>query len=252
LSKARLAILALIFWAGQARAALPDEIQVYIDDIRAPGESGVELHINVTPSGRSQPEYPGEVTPFHGLRVTPEISYGFAPGWDAGLYLPFSRDADGFVYFAGPKFRLKWLPLRPEEGKAGAFAGVNGEVAFVQRQFIEARYTLEIRPIIGWRGASWLIAFNPTLGADLAGEDRGAVEFHPSAKIARDVGDRIALGIEYYADFGRIDDPLPRGEQAHTLFLALDAERKLGWNIGIGRGLTHATDRWTLKTIISF
>jgi hypothetical protein len=252
LSKARLAVLALILWAGQARAALPDEIQVYIDDIRAPGESGVELHINVTPSGRSEPEYPGEVTPYHGLRVTPEISYGFAPGWDAGLYLPFSRDADGFVYFAGPKFRLKWLPLRPAEGGLGAFAGVNGEIALVQEKFVEARYTLEIRPIVGWRGASWLFAFNPTLGADLAGEERGVFGFHPSFKAARDVGEKTALGIEYYADLGPLDEPLPRAEQSHTLFLVLDAEGKVGWNIGIGRGLTQATDRWTLKGIISF
>jgi len=252
LSKARLAILALSFWAGQAHSALPDEIQVYIDDIRAPHESGVELHINVTPSGRSAPDYPGEVTPYHGLRVTPEISYGFAPDSDAGLYLPFARDADGFVYFAGPKFRLKWLPLRQAEGTPGAFAGVNAEVALVQRKFVEARYTLEIRPILGWRSASWLIAFNPTLGDDLAGEERGVFAFHPAAKIARDVGEKTALGIEYCADFGPLDDPLPRGEQLHTLFLVLDAERKLGWNIGIGRGLTQATDRWTLKAIISY
>ena len=252
MSKARLAILALTLWAGQVRAALPDEIQVYIDDIKAPGERGVELHLNGTPSGRSQPEYPGEVTTHHGVRVTPEISYGLAPNWDAGLYLPFASDGGGNVYFAGPKFRLKWLPLRPAEGIPGAFAGVNGEVAIVQQRFVEARYTLEIRPIIGWRGESWLLAFNPTFGCDLAGEDRGVFEFHPAAKIAWDVGEKTALGFEYYADFGPVNDPLPRAEQAHTLFVVLDAERKLGWNVGIGRGLTSATDRWTLKAIISF
>ena len=48
------------------------------------------------------------------------------------------------------------------------------------------------------------------------------------------------------------DDPLPRDEQSHTLFVVLDAERKQGWNVGIGYGLTNAADRWTLKTIISF
>jgi len=44
---------------------------------------------------------------------------------------------------------------------------------------------------------------------------------------------------------------LPHAEQAHTLYFALDYERK-PWvfNVGIGRGLTGATDRWTLKTII--
>ena len=233
-------------------AALPDEIQVYTDDLEAPGERGVELHVNTTPSGRATPDYAGEVTPRHGLRITPEISWGLAPDWDAGLYLPFTRSAEGAKFFAGPKFRLKWLPLRPQEGKQGAFAGVNGELAFVHRRFVEARRTLEIRPILGWRGTQWLVAFNPTLGLDLAGEERGVLMFHPAVKVARDVGNKTALGVEYYADLGRLGNSLPHAEQSHTLFLVLDAERTLGWNLGIGRGLTGATDRWTLKAIVSF
>ena len=35
-----------------AAAALSDEIQVYTDDINAPREFGLELHVNTTPSGR--------------------------------------------------------------------------------------------------------------------------------------------------------------------------------------------------------
>ena len=228
---------------------LPDEIQVYTDDLEAPGERGIELHVNTTPSGRSVPDYPGEVTPRHGLRITPEISWGLARNWDGGIYLPFSRSAEGTSYFAGPKFRLKWLPLRPPQGY---FAGVNGELAFVQRRFVEARRTLEIRPILGFRGAQWLLSFNPTIGTDLAGEERGVVTFHPSLKLSRETGDRVALGVEYYADFGRLGDPLPHREQSHTVFAVIDAERSLGLNFGIGRGLTNATDRWTVKAIASF
>jgi len=128
---ARLTACVALFAAACARAALPDEIQVYIDDLEAPGEHGVELHINTTPSGNTTPDFPGEVTTHHGLRITPEISWGLARNWDWGLYLPFVRNAEGTTYFAGPKFRLKWLPLRPERGGTGYFAGVNTEVAFV-------------------------------------------------------------------------------------------------------------------------
>jgi hypothetical protein len=247
----RLAACAALAAAGCARAALPDEIQVYTDDLEAPGARGVELHINTTPSGNTTPGYPGEVTTHHGLRITPEISWGLATNWDWGLYLPLVRNAEGTTYFAGPKFRLKWLPLRPTEG-TGSFAGVNLEVAFVDQRFVEAQRTLEIRPIFGWRGAKWLLAFNPTMGADLAGEDRGVLVFHPAVKVARDVGERTALGIEYYADFGRLSDPLPRAEQSHTLFAVLDLEGKLGLNLGVGYGLTSVTDRWTIKAIVSF
>lgn len=62
---------ALLALAPCARAALPDEIQVYTDDINAPGEFGLELHVNTTPQGRRTPEFANEVTPHHGLRVTP-------------------------------------------------------------------------------------------------------------------------------------------------------------------------------------
>jgi hypothetical protein len=58
-------------------SAAPDEIQVYTDDIRAPGEFGVELHLNRA-KGRSTADYPGEIPPNHVFRATPEISLGIA------------------------------------------------------------------------------------------------------------------------------------------------------------------------------
>jgi hypothetical protein len=249
------ALLLLALAAGPAPAALPDEIQVYTDDLETPGERGVELHVNTTPSGRSTPDYPGEVTPWHSLRVTPEISWGIARDWDWGLYLPFVRSAEGDYAFAGPKLRLKWLPLRPAAGGSGAFAGLNGELAYVEEKFVQARKTLELRPILGWRGGKWLAAVNPTLGMDLAGDEQGVATFHPSAKLSRDIGATRALGVEYYADFGRLSHFAPRDEQEHTLYLVLDTEpagRWPGLNFGIGRGLTSVTDRWTIKAILSF
>ena len=43
--------------------------------------------------------------------------------------------------------------------------------------------------------------------------------------------------------------PAPRAEQSHVLYVVLDTERV---NFGIGRGLSGAADRWTVKTIFSF
>jgi hypothetical protein len=249
LTRNRLSALLLAVVAGAAHAALPDEIQVYTDSLEKPGEHGVELHINTTPRGRSTPDYPGEVTPHHGLRVTPEISFGIARNWDAGIYLPFVRSAEGTQYFAGPRFRLKWLPLRPAEGEAGWFAGVNWEISFVERRFEEARRTTETRPILGYRNADWLVAFNPIIDADLAGPRKGVLIFAPAFKVARTVSGGAALGIEYYADLGRLSHFAPRSEQSHTLYLVLDTPKV---NFGIGRGLNNATDRWTIKGIYSF
>ncbi len=249
------ALLPLALVAPTARAALPDEIQVYVDDVRAPGESGVELHVNTTPSGRSTPDYPGEVPPDHGLRVTPEISLGLAPNWDAGVYLPFLHSGAGSSYFAGPRFRLKWVPLRPTEGGSGWFAGTNEELSFVKTKFEESHPALEVRPILGWRDARWLAAVNPVVEFALGGPDRGwRPDFSPAFKLARNVTRDVALGFEYYAELGPLGQTLPHSEQAHTLYFAIDTEKPIGLNFGIGRGLTGAADRWTVKAIfdISF
>jgi len=240
---------ALALCASVASAALPDEIQVYTDDLEAPGERGVELHVNTTPKGRTTPDYPGEVVPHHGLRVTPEISWGLARNWDWGVYLPFVRSGDGAYFFAGPRFRLKWLPLRPAEGGTGAFAGINGEVSFVQERFEQSGRTAEIRPILGWRGEAWLLSFNPIITTDLAGEEKGVLHFEPAFKAARTIARDTALGIEYYADLGRLSHFAPRSEQSHTLFAVIDTPSV---NFGIGYGLTEAADRWTIKAIFSF
>ncbi len=232
-----------------AHAALPDEIQVYTDDLEEVGSRGIELHVNTTPDGRRTPEYPGEVVPHHGLRVTPEISWGLAENWDGGVYLPFVRSGDGAYFFAGPRLRVKYLPLRPGEGNTGMFAGINLEVSFVQERFEQSGRTMEIRPIVGYRGTKWLFSFNPILETDLAGDHKGEFTFAPAFKLSRRAWPGMALGAEYYMDLGRVSDLAPRNEQSRILYLTADTDRV---NFGIGYGLTDASDRWTVKAIFSF
>jgi hypothetical protein len=232
-------------------AALPDEIQVYTDDIDKPGAFGLELHVNTTPSGRSKPDFPGEIAPAHGWRFTPEFSYGVTRTVEAGLYLPFVRGAGGRDKFAGPKLRLKWLPFQPDEEAGGFFAGLNVEYAWIAGELEQATRAMEVRPILGWKDRDWLVAVNPILGYDLAGPTRGGgPDFSPSLKVSRRVAEGIALGGEYYAELGKLANNAPRAQQAHTLYAALDFDRApIAFNFGVGRGLNGATDRWTVKAI---
>lgn len=242
--------LLLVTHSGPGRAALSDEIQVYDDSINKPGEFGLEVHVNRTPKGRSQPDYPGEVTPNRGLRVTPELSWGLTPTVDVGLYIPLFFDAPDRAYYAGPKFRAKWLPIQaPEEG--GWFAGINWELSMVGKRFEAARNGMEFRPILGYRDPHWLAVVNPVLTYDLTqGYREGGLGFSPSVKLARTVAPGFAAGIEYYADLGKLAHFSPQSEQSHTLYLAIDVDRgPVGFNFGIGRGLNYATDKWTVKAI---
>jgi len=66
-----------------------------------------------------------------------------------------------------------------------------------------------------------------------------------------DVGQGIALGVEYYNDIGTLANRLPREQQNRILYAVVEVERK-SWslNFGVGRGLTTATDDWTVKAIV--
>ncbi|MDE1990702.1 MAG: hypothetical protein KGI82_09565 [Betaproteobacteria bacterium] len=244
------ALLAGLCVAGPAHAVLQDEIQVYDDSINKPGQWGLELHLNSTPSGISTREYPGEIQNVHGVRGTPEISYGLTDTLEAGLYLPVVHDASGATEFAGPRVRMKWIPRQaPETG--GLFYGVNVELSAVKPRYEQYQNSMELRPIIGFRTPDWLFAANPSLDYPLrAGYRQGGPDFDPGVKVARTVTQGIAAGFEYYGDVGSINGPLPFAQQNHVLFLALDVDRK-PWifNVGIGRGLTSSSDRWTLKSI---
>lgn len=239
------------FCVGTAHAALPDEFQVYDDSINAAGQFGVELHLNTTPDGRSIAAYPGEIPPNHGIRSTFELSYGLTNTLEVGLYLPFVHDAAGSTYFARPRARLKWMPIKPAAGDAGMFVGLNVEVSAVNTRFEEGRPAIELRPIIGYRNSLWLLVVNPVI--DLTVRPRyGSSEpdFNPGLKIARTVVPHWAVGVEYYNDFGPINHFDRASQQSQMLFAAVDYTGKgLPFNFGIGRGLNGATDKWTVKAI---
>jgi hypothetical protein len=246
-----LALAAFLGFSGAAFAAQQDEIQVYDDSIDKRGEPGLELHLNTTPSGRIVPDYPGEITNNHGFRYTPEFSYGLTSDVELGLYLPMLTDSSGEFHFVGIKYRLKWLPIRPGEGGEGFFAGVNSELSRVGFRFSESRWTTELRPIFGYRGKDWLFAFNPILDWDLSdGRESFEPTFVPSVKLTHAVWSGVSLGVEYYSDLGKIARIEPWNRQDNRIYGVIDVDMKpVVFNFGVGRGLTEASDKWTIKAI---
>ncbi len=248
----RLAAVLAVCLGGSASAALPDEIQVYTFDINAPGEYGLELHMNATPSGQAKPSFAGEVTTQHGFRLTPEFSYGLSRDWEAGLYIPTARGSGGAYYLAGAKLRLKWLPAQVDKDGRGWFAGVNTELGRISQRFDQSRSNLELRFIAGWKNEDWLLAANPIFGWPLSdGQRQRTPDGTIAIKAARSVAKGLALGVEYYSDYGKVSKVLPLDARDNKLFLALDYEGKpFAFNFGIGRGQTGAADKWTVKAII--
>ncbi|MGO9486315.1 MAG: hypothetical protein ACLPX9_17350 [Rhodomicrobium sp.] len=235
---------------SSALAANQDEIQVYDDSIEKPGESGLEIHFNTTPIGRAFELYPGEITNDQGYRVTPEFSYGLTKDLELGFYLDTQQDGAGTDYFVGTKYRVKWLPIHPDDN-GGLFAGANIEFSVVGERFSQSPEGLELRLIDGYRSKDWLIAVNPIFDWGLSGEAASSdPEFTAAIKITRKVAEGISAGIEYYGDLGQLGHIPAWDKQDQRIYAVTDVNLPpFVFNLGVGVGLSRTADALTIKTI---
>ena len=249
---AHLAAAACLAFATNARAALPDKIEVDEGDVAKPGELGVKVHVNTTPSGGAVPSFAGEIATQHGWRVAPEMTYGIAPDFELGATLPIVRGMVGGARAAGARMAVKWNPLHPARDDGGVTASIQLEYGWISSRFEQETRVLDVTPALAWSDPDWRAAFNPALMFPLGGTDAGSrPRFNPALKLARRVGDGWWVGPEFYGGLGALGELLPASQQSQTLYLAVDLDREpWAFNFGLGRGLNGATDRWTAKAIV--
>ena len=233
---------------GDAFAA-PDEIQVYTEELNDPGQFGLEQHLNYSFNGSQTPDYPGQMPPNHVFQITPEFSYGLTRTLEAGLYVPFAVTAAGDTVLNGLRARIKYIaPRQPDDTM---FYGLNVEVGRNSLRVSDSISGMELRPIIGYRDAKWLVSFNPILTLALAGNVSHQPQFEPCLKLTRVVADGVRSGVEYYGEYGSLSHPLPGNQRAHSVYAVADMV-KGGYDLdfGIGRGFVNSTDTWVVKAII--
>ena len=229
-------------------AEATDEIQVYNAGIAAPGQFTIQQHLNYVPLGVKEPPFPGGLISNNSINGTPEFAYGVTDWWEVGLYLPFAIKDQQFLSDA---FKLRTLFVSPGAEQRNFFYGVNFEFSNTTPKFSQSRFGLEIRPIIGVRNADWEFIVNPIV--DVSFGKYGEADFTPAARVARKLAPDTFVGLEYYSDFGKIGNFSGLADQQHTLFAVTDF--KLGVfdvDFGVGYGLTPASDRWVVKTIVGY
>jgi hypothetical protein len=243
-----LLLVALCAWSGAARAQT-DEIQVYDAEITAPGKWNLTWHNNFTPSGRTEPAFPGGIVPDHALNGVPEWAYGVSPWFEAGLYLPiYSLTRDGDLLFDGAKLRA--LFVVPDAHDRTFFYGVNFELSYNTPHWDPSRFAGEARPIVGVHLGRFDLIFNPIVDTDFKG-GLGNLEFAPAVRAAWNTGGKLAFALEEYADFGSLNHFKPADQQSHTLFAVIDyGGSSHGLEFGVGRGLTPASDTWVIKLML--
>jgi hypothetical protein len=226
-----------------------DEIQVYNAEIADVGQWTIQQHLNYAFVGQSQPEVPGGFASNRALQGTPELAYGITKWWEIGFYLPFAINGDG-ILSDGAKIRN--LFVVPNAAKRSFFYGVNFELGYETPKFSATPWTLEIRPIIGVRNKEWEFIVNPIVDLSF-GSSQGEADFLPAVRLARNLGQDRFVGLEYYADFGKIGDFLPLKQQSQQLFVVTDFKvDKIDVQLGTGFGFTPGSDRFIVKAIFGY
>jgi hypothetical protein len=254
----RLPWLALIA-APALCLAQTDEIQVYDAEIAEQGKFNLMIHTNFTPKGLKEPAFPGAVQSDKTLVGVAEWAYGVRPWFEQGLYLPlYSYSQNQGMTYNG--FKLRELFVRPNAPDHTFFYGVNFEFSVNQKQWDERRYTSEVRPIIGWHikppdGAHWKqidLIIDPIMDTSWVGGLK-SLDFAPAVRAAYNLSETWAVALEEYADYGPFRQIYSAGEQFHQLWAVVDRGSKKWVNIetGIGFGLNGASDRVTLKLMVS-
>ena len=229
--------------------AQTDEIQVYDGGLAPVGTFNLTLHSNFTPKGLTTPAFPGGVVADKSFNGVPEWALGVTPWFEAGLYLPlYSRDMASGFGLDGVKLRA--LFAVPHAGDRTFFYGANFEFSINAQRWDTSRLTSEIRPIIGWHLRPWDIIVNPIV--DTAYNGLKNLEFVPATRVAYHFPSGWTAAVEEYANFGPIHAFAPLDAQAHQLYGVVDRTWR-GWDIegGVGVGLTDASDRLTLKLILT-
>ncbi len=242
-----LALSLVVALPGRALAQT-DEIQVYTGELAPKGVFNLTLHTNFTPNGIKTPAFDGAVTANHSLNGVPEWAYGVTSWFEAGLYLPL-YSVDRATGFGVDGFKLRSLFAVPHAEDRKFFYGANFEFSVNAKRWDTKRVSSEIRPIVGVRFGDVDVVVNPILDTEYDGLKN--LDFAPSFRVALNLSKVWAIAAEEYSDFGPIHAFLPGSQQSHQIWAVVDRGGTLSVEAGAGVGLTDASDKFTLKLILS-
>ena len=230
--------------------AQKDEIQVYDGAIAERGVFNLMVHNNFTPVGVKEPAFPGGLVNDKNLNGVTEWAYGVTDWFEAGLYLPlYSISKERSPTINGGKIRLLFAVPHADDRKF--FYAVNFEFSYNSKHWDARRFTSEIRPIIGWHLHPVDIIVNPILDNSYYGGLK-SLDFAPATRVAYNFSPKWAIAAEEYADYGPLREFYSASEQSHQLFGVFNHSTKfVDIEAGVGFGLTSASDKVTLKVMLS-
>lgn len=246
------ALVTILLTAGNACAIDFYEIQIYTVQTEAFHQLELELHSNsVTTATGSEAHQ--QLRPYE-IHETLEATFGLTPHIELGQYFCTAKLGNGDYEYAGSRTKMHF-GIAATDSWPVRF-GANIEFDYMRNAAEENPLTLELRPILETHFRKF------TLVADFAfekpfsgpGTHKG-MTLAPSGMVTYDLFRWLIPAVEYYGDMGASLEELPAVQnQQHFIVPALNFNLlpRLELNVGVGLGLTRASNGTFIKSIVGW
>jgi len=218
-----------------------NEIQVYGSATTPKYTTMIELHNNYTFKG---PKFNQDYHPF---LQTLEVTTGISENFEFGFYV-FTYNNNGKTQYTGSNIRPR--VKAPDEWNLPIGLSLSSEIGCsIDPSTHENNWGAEIRPIVDKTIGAHYLSFNPNIGISFSNKE---YLFEPNLKYAFSASPKASLGFEYYGNTGKIFNPFKLPEQEHQLYAVIDLflHPLYEFNLGIGKGLTDASNGTTIKCYV--
>ena len=226
------------------------EIQVYESKIVEQGFTMFELHSNFTINGFKDIRQ-GVLPTDKALHETIEITHGFNPWFEIGIYQFLSKNNGNAFDYVGNHIRPRFTV--PEKYDLPIGLSLSMEMGYQRRRYSDDNWSLELRPIIDKTIGKITCSFNPVLESSLAGPIKlKDLIFAPNLKLSYKICKLFNTGIEYYNALGSVKQFDAFNHQPHQLVWAFDFYFSEVWefNIGYVKGLTSSVEQDIIKCYV--
>jgi hypothetical protein len=228
------------------------EIQIYTVDTTPKGHLTLELHSNSVTTATGQLAHQ-TINPYQ-IHETLEATYGVFQHLEVGQYLATAKFSNGYYEYAGARTKVHFGIGDPEQWPM-AFGG-NIELDYMRRAAEDNPFTLELRPILESRVHRFDIVANLAFEKPFSGPGtHQGVQFDPSGEILYDhLFKWLSPAVEFYCDMGALEHfPSVQSQQYFLVPAAnLELDPRLEINLGVGFGLTRASNGVFLKSIVGW
>ncbi len=245
------ACAALLVFGQRACAIDFYEIQIYQVETAPYHHLTLELHSNSTTTATGQ--WAKEAIDPYQVHETLEGTYGVLPWLEVGQYLCTAKLSDGHYEYAGSRSKLHFGV--PQSESWPLEIGGNIELEYMRFQAEENPLTLEIRPIVEKKFGRFMLVGNFAFEKPFSGSGtHQGVQFDPSGEAVFRLTDWVSPAVEYYGDMGAISSMPGVQHQQHFIVptLNFDFLPELELNLGVGVGVTRASNGLFLKSIVGW